>query len=147
MNFWLVIFLLFFSMPHRNPEERAAYFRAHHERNKEKNSAKSANNYKKRNVRALKLIAEAKQKLGGKCAECGLDDERVLQFNHKVPRNGSGHKITTLARNVRIAEVSLFWEAVAECNLLCANCHALETQQQYADGKLNTTKKRRDVPL
>lgn len=67
----------------------------------------------------------AMSELGGQCADCSINDERVLVFDH-VPGE-------TKVRNV----ASLFggaWSKVAaeiaKCDLVCANCHAIRTRER-----------------
>lgn len=63
--------------------------------------------------------------VGDKCARCGLDDKRVLEFDHIIPIKRrttgvqSGHSLARDIANGKY-EASLF-------QTLCANCHTIKT--------------------
>jgi 5-methylcytosine-specific restriction endonuclease McrA len=81
---------------------------------------------KKKSRQKRKL--EAIQYLGGKCMDCGNTDTRVLEFDHaKVRRNGR----YTIASYLQGS-----WERLRphldECELVCANCHAIRTAERLA---------------
>ena len=57
---------------------------------------------------------------GGQCAHCGIDDMRVLQFDHKTACGN------TSARRLRTDSVELLGKLLSdqdEYQLLCANCN------------------------
>lgn len=61
------------------------------------------------------------------CANCGMNDARVLEFDHIVPAK----KSFSIAR----AMASTFsWERImneiTKCQILCANCHKIKTAQE-----------------
>lgn len=74
--------------------------------------------------------------LGSHCAECGAEDHRILQVNHK---NGGGTKERRLTRTRgHIYQHILRGErAVDDLNLLCANCHTIfeyeRRQESYSN--------------
>jgi len=75
-------------------------------------------NYKRR-LRIAAVVA-----LGGACARCGLDDERVLQLDH-INNDGTAER--------RIASQADIYKRAAssdnaDLQLLCANCHLLKTR-------------------
>lgn len=79
----------------------------------------------KRRTRLIEL-------LGGKCIDCGITDERVLQVDHVEPllRASADRGKTTgvnLARKVLAKKVSS-----DGLELRCANCHQIKT---YEDRK------------
>lgn len=57
-----------------------------------------------------------------RCNRCGFSHPAALQFHHKDPT----------AKEAAIASVSANWsvarlqEEIAKCEVLCANCHAIE---------------------
>lgn len=64
---------------------------------------------------------ELVQSLGGKCKRCGFDKHPgAFHFHHKDPSTKSyeinANKLLTKDR----------WQEVKKCELLCANCHAIE---------------------
>ena len=66
---------------------------------------------------------EAMLALGGRCADCGHDDRRVLQFDHVVSKHCN---VSHLAGRMEAA----FWAEVGKCDLVCANCHVLRTRSR-----------------
>lgn len=82
-------------------------YRNHHER------------MRKRGQEHQEAIQEIKTELG--CARCANQDFRVLHFHHKDPES-KNHNIANMK--------GMSWERVLEeiskCEVLCANCHAIE---------------------
>lgn len=64
-----------------------------------------------------------KKELGGACKRCGFEDERALVFHHRDPRAKAFGFGTSVGCGKSMA--ALRAEA-AKCDLLCANCHAIE---------------------
>lgn len=72
----------------------------------------------KRRIRVL-------EKLGGKCADCGTTDVRLLQINHK---DGNGHqeRLRMIDRGtVMEAEIDNGNRSTEDLDLRCANCNIL----------------------
>lgn len=75
--------------------------------------------------------------MGGKCVECGFDDDRALEFDHIVPMrvvhlaSAGGHDCgEPLYRRIGGERDGL--------QLLCANCHAIKMREQdNYDGRLH----------
>jgi hypothetical protein len=70
-------------------------------------------------MRGYKAIAISQR--GGKCEYCGFraDVQRVYHFHHR----------DRATKHRDLSEISTwdeFWEEVKKCDLLCANCHAIE---------------------
>ncbi len=63
------------------------------------------------------------------CADCGLGDPRVLEFDHRE-RGGKVQSVTWMAHR------GLAWERIqveiAKCDVRCANCHRRRTAQQFS---------------
>lgn len=57
--------------------------------------------------------------LGGKCKDCGINDTRVLEFDHV-----SGKKIANVAWFLTRSNPGLI-EELSKCELVCANCHSI----------------------
>jgi hypothetical protein len=56
------------------------------------------------------------------CERCGFDDFRVLTFHHRDPADKSfaiGYGVRRFSQEKLLAEA-------AKCEVLCANCHAIE---------------------
>jgi 5-methylcytosine-specific restriction endonuclease McrA len=70
--------------------------------------------------KARTRIAKARELLGGKCVECGAEEN--LQFDHINP-------------NTKVAKISVianwawdrFLSEVEKCQLLCQDCHTAKT--------------------
>lgn len=76
-----------------------------------------------RKKRQVSLRAEAIEVLGGKCARCGLDDHRVLQFDHV---HGGGHRERNTQDRLKLY-MDVSKRRREDIQLLCANCHVLKT--------------------
>lgn len=58
------------------------------------------------------------------CEECGEDDFRVLDFDHKDP----GQKTFNIGDGIRKGfTLDTIKEEMAKCRVLCANCHRRKT--------------------
>ena len=64
------------------------------------------------------------RRLGGKCAKCGLTDERVLQVNH-INGGGSREQRLTYGSNYAIYREIAQGYRLYDINLLCANCNII----------------------
>jgi hypothetical protein len=80
----------------------------------------SKHNYDARAPHRARLF-EAKTALGGCCQMCENTDFRVLQFDHMIP----GEKVCMVTCATQ--SDTEFFEEVAKCQLLCANCRHLKT--------------------
>ena len=78
----------------------------------------------RRRERQQEVRKRLQQLLGGKCIRCGIDDYRLLDFDHVDP--------VTKTMNIS-QELHLSWERLVEetnkCQLLCPNCHRLKTME------------------
>jgi predicted HNH restriction endonuclease len=72
---------------------------------------------------AARVRREAIILLGDKCAECGIDDERVLEIDHV-----NGDRPVGISGNTIIREVARGVHAY-DVRLLCANCHTIKTRE------------------
>lgn len=70
-------------------------------------------------IKRDKLRQEAIAHLGGKCMDCSIDNILLLQFHHR-PGTVKLGEVTSLASSEK-----KFWNEVAKCDLVCANCHLL----------------------
>lgn len=70
-------------------------------------------------------------KKGKKCIQCGNDDFRVLQFHHKQEKEFDVANASQmgLSRNKILKEIG-------KCEVLCANCHQIETYEQWQKGSV-----------
>ena len=71
-------------------------------------------------------------KLGGKCKECGNNDIRVLDINHKDRTKKIRPKNKVYSWSYRFKE----WNKdINNLELMCANCHRIHTWEQMGYGK------------
>lgn len=78
------------------------------------------NNKQRAKAYRTQMRQKAIEKLGGRCNNCGLIDDRVLQIDHIKPLNGE----------FRPDHIKVFKLAIAgdtNLQLLCANCHVIKT--------------------
>lgn len=75
----------------------------------------------KRQEQRLKLLEE----IGGtKCADCGITDPRVLQFDH-TQNNKTKNVAHFLGKSYSKAK-----EEALKCDVVCANCHVIRTSNR-----------------
>ena len=73
---------------------------------------------------------EARQRLGGKCVQCGHADWRALQFDHIDPTTKK-YDISSM----RATSDEVFWAEIETVQLLCANCHRQKTYRENASAE------------
>lgn len=65
-------------------------------------------------------------KLFGKCIDCGVNDDRVLEFDHV-----KGNKIDGVKRLADgLASINRIKTEIRKCEVRCCNCHRIKTQEQ-----------------
>ena len=84
-----------------------------------------------------KRRAKSVEERGGKCERCSSTEN--LEFHHRLRSNKIDHKIWSWSQARRDEEL-------AKCDLLCAECHKVETAQernygQYVHGTLTCYQK------
>lgn len=62
------------------------------------------------------------------CADCGIRDRRVLDFDHR-PGEGKAGGVMAMTRTHTAEEI---WAEVAKCDVRCANCHRIKTMERMA---------------
>ena len=65
-------------------------------------------------------------KIFGRCIDCGITDDRVLEFDHIIGDKVSGVK--RLADN--LASLDRIKIEIRKCEVRCCNCHRIKTQTQ-----------------
>lgn len=82
--------------------------------------------------------AKAFDILGGKCVECGIEDWRVLQIDHKerILRKTRIDKSEDTGANLRRKIVSGYVDK-DKLQLLCANCHQIKTHKEAFRGRIS----------
>lgn len=101
---------------------RAEYGREHYEKNRQRyiDQAKK---------RTEKVLAERMQFLlehfsSHPCVDCGETDVAVLEFDHL------GEKAFNVSSGVRDRGEEAFYEEIAKCEVVCANCHRRRTARR-----------------
>lgn len=85
----------------------------HYQRNRQKYLDKSK-------VRSKMLVDYVRTiKKNGSCADCGIKDWRVLDFDH-LPEY---EKSFTIGSTIRYRSIAALDAEIAKCELVCANCH------------------------
>lgn len=78
----------------------------------------------KKRQRVRENMSYAIDKLGGVCAQCGLDNPATLVFHHVVPRNGDGTLTISKLKNYTGQNGrKRLDDELKKCVLLCSNCH------------------------
>lgn len=66
-------------------------------------------------------------KIFGKCIDCGVDNIRVLEFDHVRGEKVGGVK--DLAG--KTASIKTLKNEIRKCEIRCCNCHRIKTQDQF----------------
>lgn len=84
----------------------------------------------RRNESASRRRIAAIERLGGRCEQCGIQDEEVLQCDHKTPvlRNRSDRERGFASSSTSYREILRLETPHAVFSLLCANCHIKKTR-------------------
>jgi hypothetical protein len=98
--------------------------RLHYERDRGTYKARAALSKAQTQARNRQLLT---QHLAGRaCADCGVSDLPVLEFDHReAKRNDVSNLIS------RSASWALILREIAKCDLVCANCHRRRTARQF----------------
>jgi len=101
------------------------YRKRHYEDNRRKYLEKAT---KHRRVTAKVLREKMVKLLQGRCCQtCGFDNIVTLEFHHRNPDDKLMCVSDMLARNHSWAKILL---EIEKCDILCANCHRIETAKQ-----------------
>jgi len=65
--------------------------------------------------------------LHGKCTDCGITDNRILEFDHVVGEKTSG----VILMADKLASIQRIKEEIRKCEIRCCNCHRIKTQEQF----------------
>ena len=72
--------------------------------------------------------------MGGKCVRCGFDDERALQFDHVKPARRGRVGLSKSSETGVATHLAIVRGKAKHYQLLCANCHAIKSKQDDAEG-------------
>lgn len=84
--------------------------------------------YRARNRENLRALLKA-----AKCADCGISEFAVLEFDHRDPTT-KFHEVSDLARGVGSWKTVL--AEIVKCDVVCANCHRRRTAARAGWRKL-----------
>lgn len=75
---------------------------------------------RKKNAEAGQILVRAYLELYP-CADCGIDDWRVLEFDHV-----RGEKLGNIC-NMMTGDLDRLEQEILKCDVVCANCHKIRT--------------------
>jgi hypothetical protein len=101
------------------------YQKEHYIQNKQKYSVK-AREWEKEYKKNVYLVLMEIAKDG--CSKCQEKDFACLQFDHLEPSK-KVNNISSMIRDTK--NIELILEEVNKCVILCANCHAKKTAEQF----------------
>lgn len=96
----------------------------------QKANAKKISQYQK--TRRDLRLATLRERLGGKCANCGSTEK--LHFHHKNPST----KLFSISAAVASSNMDALIAEVDKCELLCKVCHSKQTSAQWRQLGQNT---------
>lgn len=65
--------------------------------------------------------------INSSCADCGISNPLVLEFDHKDPTTKKDNVSTMVARGLGVSSISA---EIDKCEVVCANCHRIRTSKQ-----------------
>jgi len=68
-----------------------------------------------------------KYKTARGCADCGINDDVVLDFDH-LPEH---EKLFTIGWGMHRHRPSVVWQEVQKCEVVCSNCHRQRTRARW----------------
>lgn len=112
-------------MPFTDPAARRAASKRHYQKHRE--NVISAKTLATRKRRAERHAEVREYLLTHPCVDCGEEDPRVLEFDHRDPEN----KSHSVAKGFADCSRDRFWAEVAKCDVRCCNCHRRRTRIQF----------------
>ena len=110
------------------------YRKNHYEANKETYKANIRANRAERKIAIEQHLLEYFQE--HPCVDCGNADPRVLEFDHRDPEL----KVTNVSSLTEgDHKWSTVYEEIVKCDVRCANCHRIRTQQQFSTFRVGWT--------
>lgn len=90
---------------------------------------------RKEQIRQRNLIAIARNRqnlieflTNQSCVDCGFNDIRALQFDHRNPDQKRG-EISNMVSTAYSWDTIL--DEISKCDIVCANCHSIRTSETY----------------
>lgn len=88
----------------------------------EQRKLKAREKVESRRILRKELKFKLQQLLGGRCTKCGIEDSRLLDFDHIDPSK----KTMMISQSLHKPEEQIL-EELKNCQLLCPNCHRIKT--------------------
>ncbi len=128
---------------YKDKEKRRQYVRNWHKMNKDKpsvvlNRKRKVEYGRKRRQAKVEWYKEIKKTLF--CNRCNFSDHRALQFHHIDPKT-KVQQISYMISHSNYSKATILQE-IAKCEVLCGNCHLIETYEFQ-----NKTCRKTDFPL
>jgi len=105
------------------------YGRAHYHKNKAKYRKRTKERRKKYKMEKKEYIAQLLK--NSRCSICGYDDIRALQFDHIDPALKKYNISDMISGKYHWVSPRAMKEELEKCVIMCANCHAIKTSEQY----------------
>ena len=93
-------------------------------RNKPSTKIKRRESHRKRLSKGLKRQVDFLK--ANPCVDCGFDDHRALEFDHRDPSTKK-HNVS----DMRVFSDKSFFKEAEKCEIRCANCHKIKTALQF----------------
>ena len=114
-------------MAYKNKEQRQEYDRQYHAKRTPESKAHKVLLQNQRRRKAVLEIRAYKESIG--CADCGIKDFRVLDFDHKDTTTKLYNIADMLKNGYSIKNIML---EIAKCEVRCSNCHRIRTASQFS---------------
>lgn len=75
------------------------------------------------------------------CVSCGNSDTRILQFDHVNP----SEKEFNVSEMLWSYSIERILSEISKCEVRCANCHIIRTNEQFGYWRVERFEKQRDV--
>lgn len=112
-------------MPSNDPEYQKKYIRRHYQENKQYYKDKAKERNKKVTERLRKFVDRYKLYVG--CIDCGYKKHAVaLQLDHVRGKK----KMAVSSMVSRGASIKSVKEEIRKCEVRCANCHSIVTNER-----------------
>jgi hypothetical protein len=99
------------------------YMKSHYKNNKSLYMQRAKQSTKKlRESNRVSMLEFLKDK---SCKDCGINDVRVLEFDHKHD------KYMNVSKMMGNHSWKSILEEISKCDIRCANCHKIKTHEQF----------------
>lgn len=85
-------------------------------------------------TRAVNKV-EMLRRLGMRCVDCGIEDDRVLSFDHIDPANKSRHITELITAKIGSKRWPKLLAEIDKCEIRCLNCHHIRSRSLGHNGR------------